>query len=657
MTVDRETEAEIRRLFFAEHWKKGTIAAQLGVHDDVVERVLGPPGPQPAGSDAAPERARPVPRLRPRDARALPDARLDAHLRHARASAATPAASARCAASCSRIARRGPARCSCASRRCAGEQAQIDWAHVGQLRVPGGVRPLYCFVMVLASLARDVGRARARADDGEPAPLARARGAVLRRRHAPVALRQPEEHRRGARGRRDPLSVRAARARARTARRAARLPRAQAAPRRAASSGPSATSRPLLRGADDPLARAAATRSCCDFLETIAMRRPHPTQKAQRPSPTSSPRRRRACSRCPSADIPTELVTSVPADKTAFVSFDTNRYSVHHDAADRVLTLVATDAEVRLLDGKRVVATHARSWAKNQRHRGARASRRAPRAASAAHATARGATGSAPRSRASTSSCERWLEDGRNIGSMVARTLKLLDLYGATVLEGGGRGAARGTSTTPARWPSSASKRRTRPPSCAAARSQLGATSSTATSSPTTSEATMTTANDLAEAAPRARLPRLRARPSVRCSPTPPRASCRPRRSASSSARSSSASATRATSRAAPRSPPSAPSSPSTASTGTTRAPSTASSTSTSTTRSTSSSAARTSSCAARPASARRTLAQNLGLAALANAATPSASPRSPAALADLLRHESSPRSSAASAATPRPTC
>ncbi len=30
-----------------------------------------------------------------------------------------------------------------------GEPAQIDWAHVGQLRVPGGVRPLYCFVLLL----------------------------------------------------------------------------------------------------------------------------------------------------------------------------------------------------------------------------------------------------------------------------------------------------------------------------------------------------------------------------------------------------------------------------------------------------------------------------------------------------------------------------
>ena len=36
----------------------------------------------------------------------------------------------------------------------------------------------------------------------------------------------------------------------------------------------------------------------------------------------------------PNAVFPTELVTGVPADKTAFISFDANRYSVHHDLRD-----------------------------------------------------------------------------------------------------------------------------------------------------------------------------------------------------------------------------------------------------------------------------------------------------------------------------------
>jgi hypothetical protein len=41
MTVPADVEAEIRRLHIAEGWPVGTVASQLGVHHDVVERVLG----------------------------------------------------------------------------------------------------------------------------------------------------------------------------------------------------------------------------------------------------------------------------------------------------------------------------------------------------------------------------------------------------------------------------------------------------------------------------------------------------------------------------------------------------------------------------------------------------------------------------------------
>ena len=58
MTVAAEVEAEIARLHHAEHWKVGTIAAQLGVHEDVVRRVLGLLRPRADGqSGAAPGRA------------------------------------------------------------------------------------------------------------------------------------------------------------------------------------------------------------------------------------------------------------------------------------------------------------------------------------------------------------------------------------------------------------------------------------------------------------------------------------------------------------------------------------------------------------------------------------------------------------------------
>jgi len=40
VTIDISVEHEIRRLHDVEKWKRGTIVAELGVHADVVDRVL-----------------------------------------------------------------------------------------------------------------------------------------------------------------------------------------------------------------------------------------------------------------------------------------------------------------------------------------------------------------------------------------------------------------------------------------------------------------------------------------------------------------------------------------------------------------------------------------------------------------------------------------
>lgn len=42
--LDAETSAEIRRLYYAEHWKIGTIATARGIHPDAVRRALSDPG-------------------------------------------------------------------------------------------------------------------------------------------------------------------------------------------------------------------------------------------------------------------------------------------------------------------------------------------------------------------------------------------------------------------------------------------------------------------------------------------------------------------------------------------------------------------------------------------------------------------------------------
>lgn len=46
--LDAAAIAEIRRLYYAEHWKVGTIAAQLGVHPEAVSRALNRPSAPPA---------------------------------------------------------------------------------------------------------------------------------------------------------------------------------------------------------------------------------------------------------------------------------------------------------------------------------------------------------------------------------------------------------------------------------------------------------------------------------------------------------------------------------------------------------------------------------------------------------------------------------
>src|SRR5262249_59913930 len=38
--ISQEQMASIRRLFFVEHWKVGTIASELGLHSDTVKRAL-----------------------------------------------------------------------------------------------------------------------------------------------------------------------------------------------------------------------------------------------------------------------------------------------------------------------------------------------------------------------------------------------------------------------------------------------------------------------------------------------------------------------------------------------------------------------------------------------------------------------------------------
>jgi transposase len=312
-----------------------------------------------------------------------------------------------------------------------GEQSQIDWAHVGRIRIKGGVRPLYCFVLLLRysraiwaelvfeqttmSLLRSLVRAaqhfggvtREWLFDNPKSIVAAREGSAIRFQDTLVELSS-----------RLHVALRACRVRKPTDKggveRAIRFLKTRFFAARVIASLESGNA------------------ALWHFLDTIAMQRQHPALKDKTVAKVFAEEKARLLP-LPSAEIPTDLVTSVPSDHTAFVSFDGNRCSVKDEAAERTLTLVASDTEVRLLDGERVVGKHERSWGKNQKIE-------APEHRAALLAKKSGARVGKGRERLLAEIprfdelLRLWLEDGRYVGSLVGRTCKLLDLYGRAVL-------------------------------------------------------------------------------------------------------------------------------------------------------------------------------------------------------------------------------
>jgi hypothetical protein len=69
----------------------------------------------------------------------------------------------------------------------------------------------------------------------------------------------------------------------------------------------------------------------------------------------------------PEHPFPCDLLRAVSSDKTPYIRFDGNDYSIPHPLIRRPLTLVASEHLVRLHDGTAEVARHARSYDRGQR--------------------------------------------------------------------------------------------------------------------------------------------------------------------------------------------------------------------------------------------------------------------------------------------------
>src|SRR5271168_999539 len=149
MTVNKETEAEILRLFHAEKWRPTTIGRQIGVHHSTVQRIL-------SNSGVSEERLR------------IGPSQVDPYVSFIRATLEQyPKLTA--ARLYEMVKQRGYAGCGSHFRKMVarlrprplaeaymrtatlpGEQAQCDWAHFGKVKFGNAERRLLAFVMVLS---------------------------------------------------------------------------------------------------------------------------------------------------------------------------------------------------------------------------------------------------------------------------------------------------------------------------------------------------------------------------------------------------------------------------------------------------------------------------------------------------------------------------
>ncbi len=430
MTITPDIEAEIRRLYFAEHWRRGTIATQLGLHGDVVKRVVGPTG-RGAKASGEPmmildpfvvviaETLERYPRLR---ATRLYDMLVGRGYKGSIRTLRRYVATVRPLPKSEVFLRVEPL---------IAEQAQIDWAHVGYLQFPGGRRALWVFILVLSysramwgefvldlsvhSLRRSLLRA-SRYMGGSPRQwLFDNPKTVVLERHGDAVRFHPAL-----------LELAGA---------------MHVQPRLCAVRKPQQKGR-VERAVRFLRERFLAARTIhsvehgnvqlLDFIERIAHPRPHPRWPDRTVANLFEEERHRLLA-LPDVLPGSDLVHPVVADKTAFVQFDTNSYSVAPQHARTTLTLVASDVDVRLRDGSVPVAHHERSWGRHQRIE-------APEHRAELLAQKRQGRDLKGRDRLQAEVAgidalfAAWVQAGRNIGSMTARTLQLLNLYGADVM-------------------------------------------------------------------------------------------------------------------------------------------------------------------------------------------------------------------------------
>jgi transposase len=426
--INNETRTQIRHWFYAEHWKIGTIAQELGLHPDAVRHALETEQfnrakvLRPCLTDPYLEFLQQTLVSHPR----LRATRIYQMIRE-RGYTGSVVQLRRVVARLRPIPREAFLRL----RTFAGEQAQVDWAHFGEVAVGRASRRLSCFLITLSysralylefffdqSLENFLrGHVHAFAAwSGQPRIILydNLRSAVLERRgdqihFHPRLLDLCSHYHFAAR----PCQVRAGNQKG-------RVERAVRYVRDSFWAGRPFTTLEELN------------RQAILWRDQVAHQRPWPEDDSRTVEQAFAEERPRLLPQ-PAHPFESDLVLSVHAGKTIYIRFDRNDYSIPPHAVGRPLTLVASESCVRILDGAKEIAGHRRSYDRHQL------------VLDPAHQEAlleekRKAFGSTPGGRlAQTVPESEILLDqafarGESAGSQTAQLLKLLDTYGAEEL-------------------------------------------------------------------------------------------------------------------------------------------------------------------------------------------------------------------------------
>src|SRR5467141_648438 len=359
--ISAETRAQIRHWFFAEHWKIGTIAQELSIHPDTVRHAIESDRFHRAHTLRACLTDPYLPFIRQT---------LDQHPR------------LRATRIYQMIRERGYHGSVIQLRRAVAtlrpsrpepflrlhtfpaEQAQVDWAHFGEVQVGRARRRLSCFLITL-SYSRALylefffdqsmenflrGHVHAfHAWSGQPRILLydNLKSVVLERRgdailFNPRLLDLCAHYHFAPR----PCQVRAGNQKG-------RVERAVLYVRESFWAGRTFTTLEELN------------RQALLWRDQIAHQRPWPGDDSRTVAQALEEEQSRLLP-LPDHPFTTDLVCAVQSKKTIYIRFDLNDYSIPPRAVGRPLTLVASDSQVRIFDGTEELACHPRSYDRRQ---------------------------------------------------------------------------------------------------------------------------------------------------------------------------------------------------------------------------------------------------------------------------------------------------